>query len=405
MAQDAPSWDALIGSVRTGFGSDARHDVGAWAMEQVRSALGESWPRRWFDRHGLLPAFIGDPASDAYAYVQLVETGLRLNSLVGTTRLRSLTKEWSSQLEPIRMLHAFMQMEVAALVRSLGAAAEFETPTQLPVTSRPADVVITMEDTELIAECFCIYSDQNTRESMSYDHDLGLRLNLIAMDVRLSGHYDIRLPRDETQQLLSEVEQAVAEVLADGVPRDVIKPGIELHLAPWSSPDGTDVVLEGPTTPGAEWRRARGIIAGKAQDWAGSATPVWLRLDLLDGTWLFSDWARRSLPEKTEWMAALTAEAVANTDVAGVVVSCGSRLDASSPDDTYTGKGVIGLRRRLDPLRAREIIIVPLSKAGAGHKPVWANLYDAEPRWIADALLSASLPGLDEIERGWSAPV
>jgi hypothetical protein len=33
--------------------------------------------------------------------------------------------------------------------------------------------------------------------------------------------------------------------------------------------------------------------------------PVWLRFDLLGDTWLLSDWAQRSLPEKTEWMAAI----------------------------------------------------------------------------------------------------
>ncbi len=41
------------------------------------------------------------------------------------------------------------------------------------------------------------------------------------------------------------------------------------------------------------------------------ANTVWLRFDLLDDTWLFSEWAQRSLPEKTEWMAALAVEAAA----------------------------------------------------------------------------------------------
>jgi hypothetical protein len=66
-----------------------------------------------------LPAFVLDPASNAYAYAQLVQTGLRLHSLAGTMRLRSLTKELSRQLELIRVL-------------------------EMPLT----------------AECFCIYSDQ-----------------------------------------------------------------------------------------------------------------------------------------------------------------------------------------------------------------------------------------------------
>jgi hypothetical protein len=212
-------------------------------------------------------------------------------------------------------------------------------------------------------------------------------------------------PPDGTEELLLQVQQAAAAVLADGVPRDVNRPDIEFHLASWSDPNGTEVVLEGPSTPGAEWRRAHGIINGKAHDWVGSPLPVWLRFDLLDGTWLFSNWAQRPLPDKTEWMAALMTDAVAGTDVAGVVVSCGSRLDPSAQDESYAGTGgIIGLRRHLDPLRARETIIVPLSKVGAGHQRLWVSLYDAEPGWMPAALRSAALPGLQDIDRSWSSP-
>lgn len=227
---------------------------------------------------------------------------------------------------------------------------------------------------------------------------------MIGLDVRLSGHYDVRLPEDETEDLLSEIEQTAAMVRADAVPRDVTQPGIEIHLAPWSASRDSEVTLEGPVTRGAEWRRARGIINAKAQDWAGSPMPVWLRFDLLDGTWLFSDWAQRSLPDKTAWMAALITEAVAGTDVVGAIASCGPRLDPASSDETCTAAGgITGLRRRLDPLRARETIIVPLSSTGAKTAPMWSSLYDSEPRWLADALMDATLPDVDDIERGWSA--
>lgn len=374
-------------------------------MAQVRAALGERWPRRWLARYGTLPAFARDPASDAFAYAQLVETGLRLHSLAGTLHLPRVASQWSSQLEDISMRHAWIQLEVAALARFLGVAVEFETPVQLPDTERPADVVITAEDAQLVAECFCAYSDQDSRESMAYDQEFGFRLSMIGLDVRLSGHYDVRLPKDEAEHLLAEVEHAAAEVQAGAVSRDVIRPGIEIHLAPWSASGDPEVTLEGPVTPGAEWRRARGKINSKAQDWAGSPVPVWLRFDLLDGTWLFSDWAQRSLPDKTVWMAALLAEAVAGTDVAGVVVSCGPRLGTASLDETYAATGgIVGLRRRLDPLRARETIIVPISRTGVNCAPMWSSLYNSEPRWLADALMRASLPGVEDIERGWSPP-
>ena len=352
-------------------------------MDQVRAALGGGWPQRWHAHLGRLPPFVSDPASNALAYAQLIETGLRLDSLAGPLRLRRLTREWARHLEEIRLLHVRLQLEVATLARFLGASVEFETLIPLPETSRPADVLITADTEQLIAECFCVYSDVHTAESMAYDRNLGRRLHMIALDLRISGHWDVRLPPDETDQLMAEVQAAAAAVTADGVSRDVTRPGIEFHLAPWSPPDGTEVTLEGPNTPAAGWRRARGIINAKAQDWAGSPVPVWLRFDLLDGTWLFSDWAQRSLPDKTGSMAALAAEAVAGTGVAGAVISCGTRIDPSTPDEEYVGTGgIVGLRRRLDPLRFRETIIIPLSPAGARHKQLWTSLHEAETHWL-----------------------
>src|SRR5258708_26193632 len=181
--------------------------------------------------------------------------------------------------------------------------------------------MVTAGTETLIAECFCVYTDDYIADSMAYDRNLGFRMHLIAIDLQISGHLDVRLQPAETDQLLAEVQDAATQVCADGVARDVTRPGIEIHLAPWSPPDGTEITLEGPNTLAAGRRRARGIINGKAQDWVGSPVPVWRRFDLLDGTWLFSDWAQRSLPHKTECMAALVAEAVAWPGVAAAGIS------------------------------------------------------------------------------------
>jgi hypothetical protein len=265
--------------------------------------------------------------------------------------------------------------------------------------------MVTAGGETLIAECFCVYTDDHTAASMTYDRNLGHQLQMMTIDLRISGHWDVRLPPAQTEQLLAEVQQTAALVSADTVPREVRRHGIELHLAPRTPPDGTEATIHGPNTPAAGWRRARGIINGKAQDRAGSPTPVWLRFDLLDGTWLFSDWAQRSLPDKTERMAALVADAVAGTGIAGAVVSAGPAVDPKAPEEHYTGTGgIVGLRARLVPFRYRETIIVPLSPAGGRQQQLWASLYEAETHWLENALTSASLPTLEEIERGWSVP-
>lgn len=402
----APTWDEIITDVRSGPGSIERHDVGQWAVEQIRGALGEDWPRRWHARFGSLPAFLGDASSNAFAYGQLIETGLRLSSLGSMLRLRRVTREWSRHLEGIRFLHARLQLEVAALARGAGAAVEFETP--IPEVSRPADVVITTGTGRLITECFCIYNDQRTRGAMQYDRELGFRLTMMAesLDVVVRGHWDIRLSAAEKEQLLSDAQATAENVSADGITRSVARPGIEFIFAPGPRPPGEALLLEGPDTRSAGWRRASGLIGGKARDWAAAPDPVWLRADLLDGTWLFSDWAQQDLPRKTEWMAALLAEAAGDAGTAGIVVSCGQQIGPQAVTEDYGGTGgIIGMRRRPDALRMRETIIVPLTPDAAAQASLWREMYDAEPRWLEQQLRAASLPGITAIEAGWSVPL
>ena len=182
--------------------------------------------------------------------------------------------------------------------------------------------------------------------------------------------------------------------------------GIEFVFAPGPHPPSEALLLEGPDTRSVGWRRASGLIGGKARDWSGAPDPVWLRADLLDGTWLFSDWALQDLPQKTEWMAALLAEAVGDAGTGGVVVSCGQQIGPRAVTEDYRGTGgIIGLRRRLDALRMRETIIVPLTPDATGQASMWRDMrdmYDAEPGWLERQLRAASLPGIAAIEVSWS---
>jgi hypothetical protein len=395
----ALDWDTLIAGMRAGAGTHARREVGVWALEKLREALGEDWPQRWYDKNDALPAFLQHPATDALAYAELVETALRLDALSGVLRVRRLLRDWRGDLALIRQLHVVLQLQVATLARAVGASAEFEAPTELPTTARPADVIVQLGEDRFITEVFSVYSDDKAAEAIRYDVDLGRRLNLAALahDVALSGHWDVRLSPDETGRLLEEVDQAIAHVAAGGPAENVTRPGIELLLAPGTALE-EGVILEGPDTAAAGWRRAGGVILGKAEDWRGSELPVWLRFDLLDGTGLFSDWAAQPIARKADWMAALLAEALKDTQTAGVVMTCGTQLQPGAWEETYTGPGgVVALRRRLDEARARETFIVPLSPTGARQAALWRRMYEAESGWTAQALERAGLPGLPEI--------
>jgi hypothetical protein len=89
-----PRWETLIADVRCGTGSAARHDVGTGLSSRC------GWPSvRTGRSDGMLVSTACPrsctmrPSSNAFAYAQLVETGLRLKTLAGTLRLSRLTME------------------------------------------------------------------------------------------------------------------------------------------------------------------------------------------------------------------------------------------------------------------------------------------------------------------------
>lgn len=392
------TWDMLLDGVRSGSGSAARHEVAVWAVGRVRGVLGDRWLRRWQGRFGRPPFFIRDVATDAVAYSQLIEVGLRLYELAGVPGIRKITREWSTDVEENRRLHVWLQLEVAALAAAQGATVRFEA--DLPDFPRPADVVITSGAESFAAECFSVFNDMNTAHAMAYDHALGFQLEMLALDAdtRISGHWYERPPLAD---LIAEARRVAELVSADGVSRSVIRPGIQFDLAPWAPSSDSLITLEGPSTSQAGWYRASTYIRGKADDWTNAPVPVWLRFNLLDGTWLLSDWAQKSLPDKTEWMAALVAQSVRGTGISGVVISSGILINPQAGTEDYTGTGgIIGLRRQIDALRARETIIIPLSRTGARHTAMWRAFYTSEPEWLDRALRAASLPDLDAITAG-----
>jgi hypothetical protein len=42
----------------------------------------------------------------------------------------------------------------------------------------------------------------------------------------------------------------------------------------------------------------------------------------------------------------------------------------------------VALHRRLDRIRARESLIVPVTERAAGDAIIWNDLYDSEPKWM-----------------------
>jgi hypothetical protein len=205
-----------------------------------------------------LASVLGRPSSDAAAYAQHVETGLRLNTVAEVPRFRRLARDWSRDLQPIRLRHVDLQLEVAALARSVDLLVEYERSSTSPA-ARAVPPMSSSAPSQGSSSSSASASTRTAQQDLPWNLDLRLQMASIERDLSISGHWDVRLPPEETTQLLAEATAATDEVRAT------------------------------QRTASIRWR---------------------LRVDLLDGTWLLSQWAQRDLPDKTQWMTGLLAEAL-----------------------------------------------------------------------------------------------
>ena len=132
----------------------------------------------------------------------------------------------------------------------------------------------------------------------------------------------------------------------------------------------------------------------------GTAGGGWLRVDILDGTWHFTPWARAVLRAKIDEMAKQVRPLLSQVPgITGVVLSSGAGVaqgqfygeSARSSGNSY------GIRRALPAVRVRETMIVPVSAAGRDQARFWLDLYDAEESWLNWALQRCRLPALTEV--------
>jgi hypothetical protein len=147
------------------------------------------------------------------------------------------------------------------------------------------------------------------------------------------------------------------------------------------------------------WPRVERRLLQKAAQ-AARAGGGWLRVDLMDGTWQFTPWARASLREKVDQIAELPKSALCQVDgITGVVASSGACVaqgqfhgeSARTPDHCY------GFVRPLPGARVRETMIIPVSPGGRDEADLWAGLYNSEDSWLDWALGQARLPGCRQV--------
>lgn len=153
-------------------------------------------------------------------------------------------------------------------------------------------------------------------------------------------------------------------------------------------PEHEMVGFSGPQMQGKDGRRLQSRVRRKAAQAAVSGAG-WLRIDVFDGLWQFTEFAVASLKEKGEMLDAwMRPSLLSAPGVVGAVFACGR----SSAQGQFFGEsarlsgGGYALRRTLYPGRVREALILPVSTEGVKQAERWLDLYDEEEKWIDWAL-------------------
>jgi hypothetical protein len=273
----------------------------------------------------------------AYAELLTLAASLELGRQIpGMARVRhSIDSDFREESRR----HAFVQMELAMLARHSDANAALEASVKEGYP--PVDVT---------------------------DADVESILDAAARATAVAGSENRRV----------RVEHSLADL--EAVPGSLAAPGTTLNI-----PAGTG--------PGI--RRVGWILRSKIEQVARSGA-TWLRVDLLDGTWMFTPWAQRNLADKTMVMARLLSETFAGVkELRGVVVSSGrAQAQGTVVSQSSRSGHVFGLSRSLGPHRGRETIVVPLAPGAEAEAMAWAEVYDGETQWLDSALCQFGWPPL-----------
>jgi hypothetical protein len=391
LGQPPPTWDLWRDAMDKSNHSEAGRQAGHWALEQLEYVLGPDWPVRVWRKEGAVPPEIAMAHAHLVAFGQLLEFALRVTILAGLNGFGAVRQDLRSDLRLQRRIHARLQLEVAALTLRAGHPVALEARTR--GAGRPVDVLIGESTTAIGVEARVILRDEVSQQGVSFwDRvDSGLWRIRARYDVEFAGELHEQLTDNQLDEWLTALESAAALVLVDGKSRV-----LELQtgtITVIKGPLAAGTTFKGPVNSANGWPRLGIILRAKA-DQAVNAGASWLRVDVMDGLWQFSPWARWTLAAKTEALSEAVRQELHNrSGLAGAILTCGALLaQGQFEDETCPGAdGATGLRRLIAPARVRESVVVPLIPEARSEGELWARLYSDEPTWLDWALAKCDL--------------
>jgi hypothetical protein len=304
--------------------------------------------------------------------------------------------------------HMLLQLEIARAGIEFGARAQFEPA--IADTGRLADVELANSELTLTIETTSLSRSDVDRQRERFEGRLRTTLDNIArthnvaMDVIVTGHPDP-----------AAVEAWVGAIESSSP--FVARTGIRLtRSSSWARAVVTRATNADPSpAPGVTrfvgalhvrdaWYRVQDALRDKARQMAG-ATGAWIRIDLLDGLFTFTEWARAPMDERVAIMAeSVRASLYEDDHIDGVIVSSGAGVNLDSPTDSVLNQSASAghatiMRRLVAPGLLRESIIVPVGERGRDAAWLWTEAYASEAQWLAHDLADQRLASLPTMWR------
>jgi hypothetical protein len=322
------------------------------------------------------------------AHCELLELALRLSLLDRVHGRGKVQKALRGDAASSQLMHARIQLEVAAIAQHLGRPVALESrkisgkdPVDLLLDRTPVETFAVLDEDR----------DINQRDAVDEMFDWLLHLG-IAHDIHLTGKIHTVLDKQH-RDLLEQNVKLAANIVRAGQGEQTLQHE-QYELAVVRREDAAGRPLSGPTSRKDGWRKPRSRLLKKA-DQALSSGATWLRCDIRTGLWQFTELRKLSLGDRATQLGKAVRQTLASySHIDGVLLSCGS-LQAQGRFEGETAMGAsneLALRRPIFPLRVREAVIVPMTAAGMADIELWHAIYDNEPRWFAWALATAGLP-------------
>lgn len=285
----APSWGDLLNGMSGDLRPSEWRSSGEWAIGELRRRLGEDWPERSWTPYGL-PSGFDLAGFHTIAHCELLELALRLCLLDDLSGRGQVQRALRGDAANSQVMHARIQLEVAALARQCDRSVSLESRSISP--RDPVDVLVC----DMPVETFAVPSEDREIE---YRHEIDEMMHWVFMlgvvnGVHVAGEIGTLLNPKE-REILDEAVVAASRQLAEADSEQLLSDA-NYDLVVLRREDAAGRALTGPTRRSDAWRKPARRLEKKA-DQARSSGATWLRCDIRNGLWQFTPLSKLPLAE------------------------------------------------------------------------------------------------------------